>query len=118
MSTKIQGGSNVAGLANVDTQYNLNVNMPISASTSGFVTISCDIDPGTITGSRYVLSPEVSGDYRVRTGIDNMMFNELFPGSLINTTLWSMRLAPRSAPTPACCPAISSFGKCRATCGN
>lgn len=88
MSTKIRTGSNTAGLANVDANFNLNVITPLSAETAGFVTLSSDNDMGTVTGERYVLSPETSGDYRFRVGIDNSIFNELFPGSALNTGLW------------------------------
>jgi hypothetical protein len=89
MATKISTGNNTTGLANVDTNHNLNVITPLSAETAGFVTLSADNDMGEVTGSRYVLSPEVSGDYRLRVGVDNMTFNELFPGAALNTGLWT-----------------------------
>jgi hypothetical protein len=89
MATKIQSGNDTAGLANVDASFNLNVTTPALAESAGFVTLSADNDMGDVTGERYVLSPEVTGDYRLRVGVDNMMFNELFPGSALNTGLWT-----------------------------
>lgn len=89
MATKIQTGGSSVGLANVDANFNLQVNTPMLAINAGFATMSADNDNGDITGTRYVLSPEVSGDYRLRTGIDQMLFNELFPSSALNTGLWS-----------------------------
>ena len=88
MSIIIKSGAN-GNLAGVDTDTNLLVNMPVSAETAGFVTLSADNDMGDVTGSRYVLSPEVTGDYRLRTGVDQMLFNELFPGAALNTGLWT-----------------------------
>jgi hypothetical protein len=88
MSIIIKSGAN-GHLAGVDEQTNLLVNLPMSAETAGFAAMLADNDSGTITGSRYVLNPEVSGDYRLRTGIDQMMFNELFPGSVLNSALWT-----------------------------
>lgn len=88
MSIILKSGTN-GNLASVDSNNNLNINAPLSAETAGFVTLSADNDMGEVTGSRYVLSPEVSGDYRLRVGTDQMMFNELFPGAALNTGLWS-----------------------------
>lgn len=88
MSIIIKGGTS-GDLAAVDAQNNLNVNTPLGATSAGFVTLSCDNDNGDVTGERYVLSPEVSGDYRLRIGTDQTLFNELFPGAALNTTLWT-----------------------------
>jgi hypothetical protein len=88
MSIIIKGGAS-GDLASVDTNKNLQVNTPLSAETAGFVTLSADNDAGEVTGNRYVLSPEVSGDYRFRVGVDQTIFNELFPGSALNTGLWT-----------------------------
>ncbi len=89
MATKIQGGSNTAGLANVDSNYNLQVNTPTSESLAGFVTFITENDAGTITGERYMGAVEVSHDYRTRVGVDQTIFNELFPGATLNSTLWT-----------------------------
>lgn len=88
MSIIIKSGID-GNLVGVDANNNMLVNLPLSAETAGFVTLSADNDFGTITGERYVLSPEVSGDYRIRTGVDQMLFNELFPGAALNTGLWT-----------------------------
>lgn len=88
MSIILKSG-NSSDLAGVDGNNNLLVNTPLSAETAGFVTLSADNDMGTVTGERYVLSPEVSGDYRFRVGVDQTIFNEAFPGSALNTGLWT-----------------------------
>lgn len=88
MSIIIKSGTS-GDLAGVDALNNLKVNTPLVAKDAGFITLSCDNDNGDVIGERYVLSPEVSGDYRIRTGVDQMLFNELFPGAALNTGLWT-----------------------------
>lgn len=88
MSIIIKGGDST-NLASVDSNNNLKVNTPSSAITSGFVSIVAENDPGTITGSRFMLTPEVSSDYRLRVGTDSIGFNDSFPGAAINSTLWT-----------------------------
>jgi len=88
MSIIIKGG-NSTDLASVDSNNNLNVNMPLSAETSGFSTMVTENDPGTVTGNRWMIIPEISADYRLRVGIDNLVFSENFPGATLNSTLWT-----------------------------
>lgn len=58
-------------------------------STSGFVTLACECDPGTITGSRYMIVPEADEDFRLRVGADSLAFHETFAGSALNSAQWS-----------------------------
>ena len=95
MSIIIKGGDST-NLASVDSNNNLKVNMPSSATTSGFVTLVAENDPGTVTGNRYMLAPEVSSDYRLRSGLDNMVFTESFPSGTLNSTVWTAPIATMS----------------------
>jgi hypothetical protein len=52
---------------------------------AGFVSLTGESDSGTITGNRRNLSLDVSHDYRVRTGIDTLLFQSNFAGSSLNT---------------------------------
>lgn len=88
MSLIIKSGSS-SDLATVDTNKQLAVNTSLTPELAGFITISSDVDLGTVTGSRFVLSPECSSDYRLRVGTDQTIFNELFPGSAVNSGLWT-----------------------------
>ena len=88
IETKVQGGSSTAGQANVDTNYNVQVNLPYGTqgggiTKAGFSTVAFEIDAGDVTGTRYVRAGEVSDDYRLRVGIDQIQFNHSFEGTNI-----------------------------------
>jgi hypothetical protein len=57
-------------------------------------------DPGDILGVRRVLSPETSQDYRLRVGVDTILFDETFNYAAQNTALWSYTLATLSCTLP------------------
>lgn len=86
-------GSSTAGKANVDANYNLQVTAP--GTTAGGVPFGggdvngpamfSEIDAGTKTGAREVLSPEVDDDYRLRVAHDTMLDQETFNYSAQNT---------------------------------
>jgi hypothetical protein len=89
MSTTFKGGNGTPGLANVTTDFQVEVSPTLIEEKSGFITMTAENDDGLVTGARYTLTPEVTGDYRLRTGIDQMLFNELFPGAALNSALWT-----------------------------
>ena len=72
MANKIAGGSNTAGVANVDSTFNLNVNTPITAVQAGFSSMLAQNDAGDITGTRSVKEAYVSDDYRLAIGQDTI----------------------------------------------
>lgn len=87
MSVKIAGNSNV--IAEVDVNNALKIQPTLIDTDAGFVTLVSENDDGTVTGSRYVLSPETTEDYRLRVGMDSLIFNEQFPGSALNSAIWT-----------------------------
>lgn len=89
-------GNTSGHVAEVNMDNELYVRTTATPENAGFTTILSENDPGTITGSRFVLSPETSDDYRLRVGIDSVTFNELFPGTTLNSSLWT---APTSVMT-------------------
>lgn len=103
----IDGGSNQSGKANVDAAYNLRVNTPGVSSTgvevgggsanAGASVIFSENDPGSITGARVVAAPETSADYRLRVGIDTLLFSDTFNANIQNTSLWSYTFATMTA---------------------
>lgn len=99
MANKIAGGSNSAGIANVDAGYNLRTTTPQVTTPAGVsevpyvgaVRMFTENDPGTKTGVAYLKSPETSTDYRLRVGLDTMLFDDSFNGTAQNTALWKFQ---------------------------
>lgn len=95
MASKIQGGSSAAGLANVDSDYNLQVNLPYTTpagvdigggnEAAGAVIMLSENDSGSITGTRSVLAPETDSDFRLRVGIETQLEDETFNYTAQNT---------------------------------
>jgi hypothetical protein len=73
----------------IDTDGAASVKLPIDESKAGFAAMVAENDSGDeLAGVRELYAVEVSKDYRVRTGQDNMVFNESFPGGAVNTSQW------------------------------
>ena len=99
MSNKIQGWSSVAGLMNVDTNFNAQVNLPYNTpedvaqwggvAVAWFATMLSESDQWLITGVRRTFTPEVTSDFRTRVGVDTTAFNEYFPWTVLNSSLWT-----------------------------
>jgi len=106
----IDSGSNGSGKANVDANYNLQVILPGNtaagveygggADAAGFAAMLSEVDAGTVTGSRLVRAPEVSQDYRVRAGMDTLLFSDTFNASAQNTSVWSYTFNTMTAAQP------------------
>jgi hypothetical protein len=85
MGVNVKGGNNSAGLANVSSTYELQVTTPQEQSQAGFVQLSSEVDDGTVLGTRTLLAPETSDDYRLRVGTDQTLFNMSFEGTVVPT---------------------------------
>ena len=89
MSTKIQGGGNQAGLANVDTNYKLEVALQNvvhgNESKVGAIKFYSENDEGFQTGTPHLASPETDNDHRLRTASDIVLDNENFNYAAQNT---------------------------------
>jgi hypothetical protein len=78
MAVQINGGSDTAGYANVDANFNLNVVTPTVQEEAGFVLMASENDHGTKTGTPLVRSPETDPDFRLRAGTDTLLDSEIF----------------------------------------
>lgn len=81
-------GGNSGNKAEVDVNNNLKVVLPNTAAQVGSIRNFSENDPGTITGTPYLKSPEVSNDYRLRVGLDTLLFCDTFNATAQNTALW------------------------------
>lgn len=93
-------GSATAGNANV-TNNHLQVVNPLTEADAGFVTLSSEVDSGSITTERLQRALEVSPDFRLRVGSDTTLFNLSFEGTnqpqaLLQTAVATMSISQAS----------------------
>lgn len=84
-------GNTSGNVAEVDSANHIKVNLDQTEATAGFASMLSEIDDGTATGSRYTKALELTEDYRLRVGMDTVLFNDQFPAAAINTTIWSQQ---------------------------
>ena len=82
---QISTGGSVAGKANVDATFNLNVNLPVVESQAGFAAMSSESDSGSVLGTRLQRAAEVTDDYRLRVGVDSLLLNQSFTGTILSS---------------------------------
>lgn len=101
-------------VADVDAQSNLKVNLPTTwegftaATGPGFATMLCEADPGTVTGTRYLIPPEADDDFRLRVGEDNLVFFESWTGTTINGNAWKLVASTMQASAPGAYARLNS----------
>lgn len=66
----LETGSSSTGAANVDSNFNLQVNTPTTKTQAGYSSQIYEIDAGQITGSKLIRTPDVSEDNRLSIGMD------------------------------------------------
>jgi len=96
---KLNTSSVVVGELNGDSLGNALFNLPKTLpngdligggeDAAGFATMLSESDAGSITGERRVFAPEVTGNFRLRVGMDTTMWNEYFPGTVLNSSIWT-----------------------------
>jgi len=80
---------NVSGnVAEVNASNELKVALSNTVANIGGVRNFSENDPGTITGTPYLKSPEVSQDFRTRVGVDTVVFTDTFNATTQNTGNW------------------------------
>lgn len=80
----ITGGSSTTNKANVDADFNLNVNLPVPEEQAGFACASSEVDAGSVLGTRLQRAFEVTDDYRLRCAIDSLWLNKAFTGAILD----------------------------------
>lgn len=84
--------TNIVG-SNLDANGNLKVALPTAHSQMGNVATFYENDDGTKTGTRYLKSPEVSQDFRLRVGLDTVLFTDTFNATSQNPSNWKHSFA-------------------------
>jgi len=79
--------------ANLDAAGNVKVSLTNTAANIGGVRLFSEND----AVSNYLKSPETSSDYRLRVGVDTLLFTDTFNANIQNTSLWSYALVTLTA---------------------
>ena len=88
LDAAIQTGGSVAGKANVDTTFNLNVTLPLTAAQAGYATQQIELDKGDVLGSRTLRQPTASVFNRQSVGLDTVTWSDYFNAAAQNTGMW------------------------------
>jgi hypothetical protein len=80
---KIANGTAASAEQTVDTDGNAHVTLPTTETQSGFACLATENDDGTVIGTRRVRALESTQDYRLRMGVDSVMFHHDFAGTVI-----------------------------------
>ncbi len=100
---RIEGNTsgNVAEV-NAGNQLKVTAETNVSANPGnvGSFRMFSENDPGTVTGTAYLKSPETSSDYRLRVGMDTIILDDTFNGLTQNTTKWSYTFGTMTAAMP------------------
>ena len=86
---KLEGGANTPGSPNVDSTFNLKVNLPAVLAQAGYVALVVENDDGVASGTRQVSPLHSSAGGRLSVGVDTAILNEVFPGLALNSSVWS-----------------------------
>lgn len=71
-------GNTSGNVAEVDSNNNIKTNLPVTESQAGFSALTSEVDAGTVIGSRTQKALEVSEDFRLRVGEDQLLFADNF----------------------------------------
>jgi hypothetical protein len=77
MGIRIQGNTS-GNFAEVDAANQLKITLGKALDTAGYTVAMYENDSGSLVGTPYNKSPEISHDYRLRAGIDTILFNDIF----------------------------------------
>lgn len=100
LDTKLVGNGGVP--LETDASGRALVRLPDNTTPAnvGAVRIFSENDSGEITGTPYNKSPETSPDYRLRVGIDTILFTDSFNATTQNTSIWSYTFNTLTAAQP------------------
>lgn len=92
LDAELRGGTS-GTKADVDANKQLLVATNSDPQKAGAIVAYQANDEGTVTGSRYLKSAEVSQDFRLRVGVDTLLFSDTFNATAQNTALWKHAFA-------------------------
>lgn len=90
-------GNTSGNVLEVNTNNEMKTALTLVEENAGYVSMLAESDAGTVTGTRLMRSPEVSQDFKMRTGLDTLVFNEIFPGTILNSNVWTAPVTTMTA---------------------
>lgn len=84
----ISTGSSTSGLADVNTDYELQVALSKTLTKAGYVAAIAENDAGSLFGSKRVKALQTSEDGRLQVGLSTPLFNYTFNATAQDTGLW------------------------------
>jgi hypothetical protein len=90
-------GSVTGNVAEVTTNNQLEITMPLVSSQGGYASLVSEIDPGTVTGSRLMRSLKCSDNYRLKTGAITPLFDYQFTATAQDTDFWKYESSTMTA---------------------
>jgi hypothetical protein len=82
-------GNTSGNVAEVNTLNEIKVALNTVNSDSGYATITCASDDGEILGDKLWIDPEASEDNKLRVGLDSLLLDESFPGTVLNSNIFT-----------------------------
>jgi len=83
-------GNTSGNVAEVNSSNEIKVALATGSvpANVGAIRVFSENDPGSVTGDVYLKSPETSSDFRLRVGLDNLLFGDTFNATAQNTGTW------------------------------
>lgn len=92
MAFQIESGTGDGTKVDVNPDNTFAIKPTTTVANIGLIGTASIVDPGTVTGSVLARVDDTTDDYRKRVGVDSPIFEEVFYGSALNTSLWSSNL--------------------------
>ena len=81
MAVKILSNTDSGGLV-VNTRNEATVALTTDENYAGYAAVAACHDDGSVTSSRDILELDASNDYRLRVGMDNIVWNDWFSDNI------------------------------------
>ena len=81
-------GSTTGNVVEVSTNNQMQINNPLTSTQAGFASVVCENDSGSVVGSRTMVAPRCSDDYRLKTGLTTPLFDYQFTNTAQDTNFW------------------------------
>lgn len=92
----IDSGSSSAGKANVDANFNLNVNVPTTLSQSGFVSVAGKNDDGSVVAGGRINRVYVSESFGLKQAVPVLHWDDTFNATAQNTSKYKFAAATQT----------------------